>query len=149
MAVELKVKRLLPDARLPVYGTDWAGCFDLFVADGAEPRPHPRDDQADIYRTGLAFEIPGGHVMLIFSRSGHGFKDSLRLSNCVGVIDSDYTGEVMVSLRFDSANGIRRIEPGERIAQAMVIPLPFATFTEVDELAQTRRGSGGFGSTGR
>jgi dUTP pyrophosphatase len=85
--------------------------------------------------------------MLIFSRSGHGFKDALRLSNCVGVIDSDYRGEVMVSLRADG-EACPKIRTGDRIAQAMILPVPAVEFEEVEDLTETARGAGGFGSTG-
>lgn len=139
--MQIKVKKLDPDARLPVYGTNGAGCFDLAALSPAEIW------EARIIRTGLSFEIPEGHVMLIFSRSGHGFKNDVRLANCVGVIDADYRGEVMVKLTNDGTQRFE-IEPGDRIAQAMVIPFPRVTFEEVEELSSTERGEGGFGSTG-
>lgn len=137
----LKVKKLHPDARLPVYGTDGAACFDLAALSPAEIW------EARIIRTGLSFEIPEGHVMLIFSRSGHGFKNDVRLANCVGVIDADYRGEVMVKLTNDSTTHFR-VNAGDRIAQAIVIPFPRMAFEEVEELSSTERGEGGFGSTG-
>ena len=140
--VTLKVKKLHPDARLPVYGTDGAACFDLAALEGADIAAH----SSAVIRTALTFEIPEGHVMLIFSRSGHGFKNNIRLANCVGVIDADYRGEVMVKLTSDLSPF--RVEPGDRIAQAMVIPFPRVLFDEVEELSSTERGEGGFGSTG-
>lgn len=141
----VKVKRLHPDAIIPAYQTAGAACFDLVAAD--DGHPHKRDENAWVFPTGLAFDIPAGHVMLIFSRSGHGFNDGVRLSNCVGVIDSDYRGEVMVSLRADGGQPTRMVA-GARIAQAMIIPIPTVSLIEADELTETVRGDGGFGSTG-
>ena len=99
--MKLKIKKLDPHAAMPQYATDGSGCFDLVALPGDKGTFHGGDTNARIYRTGLAFEVPRGHVMLIFSRSGHGFTRAVRLSNCVGVIDSDYRGEVKVSLRAD------------------------------------------------
>ena len=87
--------------------------------------------------------------MLVYSRSGHGFKHDTRLANCVGVIDSDYRGELMVKLTYDGAEDGPFIEPGDRIAQAMIVPVSQVSFDVVDELSDTVRGSGGFGSTGK
>lgn len=146
--LKLKVKKLHPDARLPVYGTDGAACFDLSAhlpdGDAAISTCSPA---TVIIPTGLSFEIPEGHVMLVFSRSGHGFKNDVRLANCVGVIDADYRGEVMVKLTKDSSGSLF-FTHGDRIAQAMVIPFPRVAFEEVEELSSTERGEGGFGSTG-
>lgn len=88
--------------------------------------------------------------MLVFSRSGHGFKNDTRLANCVGVIDSDYRGEVMVRLTCDnmSVNALH-VSPGDRIAQAMLLPVAQVEFEEVDDLGATKRGTGGFGSSGK
>lgn len=100
-----------------------------------------------MFATGLSFEIPEGHVMMLYSRSGHGFKHGLRLVNGTGVIDSDYRGELMVKLHND---GVRSalIESGERIAQAMIVPVEQAEFVFADSLSDTERGTGGLGSTG-
>ena len=142
----LKIKKLHPDAIIPKFATEGAACVDLVaVGDG---HPHENDLHAWIFPTGLTFEIPAGYAMLIFSRSGHGFKDAMRLSNCVGVIDSDYRGEVKVSLRADGKQPTR-VYKGDRIAQAMLIQLPFVNIIEVEELSETARGAGGFGSTGK
>lgn len=152
-SINVNIKKLHPDARIPQLATDGAACFDLHVVDAVLAEPHVVDTCAKVYRTGLAFEIPAGYVMLIFSRSGHGFNNGVRLSNCVGVIDSDYRGEVRVSLRHDAsieAWGHHRLQfnDGDRIAQAIVMPRPAVTFTQVDELSTTERGEAGFGSTG-
>lgn len=152
--MKLRIKILHDDAELPEYATSGAACFDL-KAVGI--------DEDNIYRgewlnasnhirtvivgTGLAFEIPTGWVMLIFSRSGHGFKNNVRLANCVGVIDSDYRGEVKVKLTADSFGGLV-VRNGDRIAQAMLVQVPHFDLVEVEELTATDRGEGGFGSTG-
>ncbi len=139
--MKLKVMRLSENAVIPQYATDGAACFDLVATDRAL-----RADTC-LYVTGLAFEVPKGHVMLVFSRSGHGFNEGLRLSNCTGVIDSDYRGPLMVKLQSDQPNpDWPRV--GERVAQAMLVKLPMVEFEEVEELTETKRGQGGFGSTG-
>lgn len=157
--MKVKIKKLRPDAVIPTYGSAGAACFDLAV-----PYRHLIDTKylhagdTLVIPTGLTFEIPEGHVMLVFSRSGHGFKHNVRLANCVGVIDSDYRGEVMVKLTADiddgdevplSALNAMKIKPGDRIAQAMIVPFPrVEVFMVVDELSETERGAGGLGSTG-
>jgi dUTP pyrophosphatase len=139
----LKYKRLTVAAYAPRYATDGSGCFDLMASEAGEVGAHTHGEVG----TSLAFEIPTGHVMLVFSRSGHGFKNGVRLTNCVGVIDSDYRGEVRISLRNDSPLRFD-IKAGDRIAQAMLVPIPYVALVEVDELSDTNRGVGGFGSTG-
>lgn len=163
--VQVKVTRLHPDARFPEYMTPGAACFDLRAVDinGFSVSEHAilnranvdktyalvADNDAYWFRTGLAFEIPEGYVMLIFSRSGHGFQYDVRLSNCVGVIDSDYRGEVQVKLRKDNKSGVSfPVKSGDRIAQAMIIPYPRVILVEADHLTETERGDAGFGSTG-
>lgn len=142
--MKLKVKKLIPNAEMPRYATEGAACFDLkSVEDGVL-----REFDKKVYRTGLAFEVPEGYVMLIFSRSGQGFNQSIRLSNCVGVVDSDYRGEVKVALHKDSAFSAI-VSRGDRIAQAMIVPAIQVDLEEVDALTETNRGSNGFGSTGR
>ena len=86
--------------------------------------------------------------MLVFSRSGHGFNNGLRLANCVGVIDSDYRGQVKAKVHNDS-NTTYQVKAGERIAQAMIVPIALVKFMVVDELSSTERGEGGGGSTGK
>lgn len=144
----LFVKKLHPDAIVPTYATDGSACFDLYAID--DGRMHPADAHAATYRTGLAFEVPNGWAMEIFSRSGHGFNNAIRLSNCVGIIDSDYRGEVQVALRFDGSYAYRsmKLRAGDRIAQAKLVRAPRVQFRVVEELSTTTRGLGGFGSTG-
>ena len=142
--MKLRIQKLHPDAQLPAFATAGAACFDLQTIEAGEVGPCGGTYQ---FRTGLAFEVPAGHVMLIFSRSGHGFKNSISLVNCVGVIDSDYRGEVQVKLRNDSPISFG-FEPGDRIAQAMILPVPALEPELADALTETQRGTGGFGSTG-
>lgn len=147
---ELRVKRLRDDAILPKYATPGAACFDLHAVGlpyFGESADSDKEPPTNVYSTGLAFEVPEGHVMLVFSRSGHGFRDNVRLANCVGVIDSDYRGEVKVKLTADEG-GYLMVNNGDRIAQAMVIPVPAIELVEVDKLGDTARGAGGLGSTG-
>lgn len=128
---------------MPAYATAGAACFDLHAMhEGWVPA-----GGATSFQTGLAVEIPPGHAMLIYSRSGHGFKRGVRLVNSVGVIDSDYRGEIAVKLHNDSPLDFY-FERGDRIAQAMVVPVPRVELLRVDELSDTERGAGGFGSTG-
>lgn len=140
--MNLKIKKLHPDAIIPTYGTEGAAAFDLYAI-------HDHWDAfTTITPTGLAFEVPEGHVMMVYSRSGMCIKQGTRLANCVGVIDSDYRGEVMVALHNDRGMDVV-VKAGDRIAQAMVIPVQQVTFAVVDELSSTERGAGGFGSTGQ
>ncbi len=143
--MKIKINKLHEDAKMPTYGTAGSACFDLY-ASGVYNR---FVSHVEVIGTGLAFEIPEGYVMLVYSRSGHGFKNNVRLANCVGVIDSDYRGEVKVKLICDNRNSTRlEIETGDRIAQAMIVPVNQVDFEFVDELSTTDRGTGGFGSTG-
>lgn len=146
--MNIKVKKLHPDAVIPKYHSDGAACFDLHAID-CDRHTTIYPGLPRIFRTGLAFEIPHGHVMLVFSRSGHGFKSGVRLANCVGVIDSDYRGEVQVKLARDHSSAPNfGVMPGDRIAQALVMPAQRVDIVEVDELGETERGECGFGSTG-
>lgn len=142
--MKIKVKKLHPDAKIPQYATDGSACFDLHSIQSGST-----SCGAEMFSTGLSFEIPAGHVMLCFSRSGHGFKNDVRLSNYVGVIDSDYRGEVTVKLRRETYSVGLTIAVGDRIAQALIIPIPTIEFVEADELSDTTRGTGGHGSTGK
>jgi len=140
--MKVKYKYLNALALPPVYATKGSACFDLHACNSLEI---PAGCKGRI-QTGLAFEIPEGYVMLLFSRSGHAAKHSIRLSNCVGVIDSDYRGEVCVLVHNDSDTPFI-VRQQDRIAQAMIIPVPEVRL-ELGELSETERGDGGFGSTG-
>jgi dUTP pyrophosphatase len=142
--MQVKIKKLHPNAVIPQYATTGAACFDLVSVNEVMITPG-REHVA--LKTGLAFEIPEGYVMMVYSRSGHGFKNGIRLANGTGVIDSDYRGEVMVKMHNDGSTALL-VNAGERIAQAMIIPALQVELEVVDELSDTARGSGGFGSTG-
>jgi len=142
--MQVKIKKLHPNAVIPQYATTGAACFDLVSVNEVMIIPG-REHVA--LKTGLAFEIPEGYVMMVYSRSGHGFKNGIRLANGTGVIDSDYRGEVMVKMHNDGSTALL-VTAGERIAQAMIIPALQVELQVVDELSNTDRGSGGFGSTG-
>ncbi len=146
--MELKIKRLHRNAVIPRYATPGSACFDLHSIN--EEDKMVRKNVPLVFNTGLAFEIPKDHVMLVFSRSGHGFNSDVRLANCVGVIDSDYRGEVKVKLTNDPSpawgQGLM-IHQYDRVAQAMVIPVEQVEFVLCDELSTTER-FGGLGSTG-
>lgn len=147
----MKIKKLHPSAKPPIYATPGAACFDLFATDvDGDPDRHGWVERNEPVTcgTGLAFEVPAGYVMLIFSRSGHAFNNDVRLANCVGVIDSDYRGEVKIKLTCDAARSDLKVRPGDRIAQAMLMPVQRIEFEVVDSLSTTERGAGGFGSTG-
>ncbi len=142
--LQLKAKRLSPDAQLPVYATPGAACFDIVTT--SQGMLHA--GRQSVFDTGLAFEVPPGYVLKVYSRSGHGFKHGIRLVNAVAVIDSDYRGELKIGLRNDSREHVK-IYRGDRIAQAMLELAPAVEIVEVDELSETQRGDGAFGSTGR
>lgn len=142
--MKVKVKKLHPCAIIPQYQSEGAACFDLHACGLPTFGRHTAT-----FCTGLAFEIPSGFVMLVFSRSGHGFNHDARLANCVGVIDSDYRGEVKVKLRHDNEKGLFPIiRDGDRIAQALILPIPKIELAESEDLSDTIRGSNGYGSTG-
>ena len=153
--MNIKICKLHPNATVPTYAHDTDACFDLY----ALTVDNAHTIGANLYHcnpvecgTGLAFEVPPGWAMLIFSRSGHGFKHDIRLANCVGVIDAGYTGEVRVKLTMDDTFNAddgpgHFVRPGDRIAQAMLVQVPHVSFEVVEQLALTERGVGGFGST--
>ncbi len=149
--MQINIKKLSPLAKMPTYATDGSGCFDLYSINKLPILVH--EGWPVTFDTGLQFEIPLGHAMFILSRSGHGFNFDTRLSNCVGCIDSDYRGEVKVKLFRDSSDAGAgevplTVMPGDRIAQACILPVPKVSFAFVDSLGSTERGAGGFGSSG-
>ena len=143
MNVKLKVKRLTDTAKIPTYAHNGDACFDIY-SDGILDI----GTSWQVHATGLKFDIPDGYAMMIYSRSGMGFKDDTRLANCVGVIDSTYVGEVKIKLACD-VEATSMYYFGDRIAQAMLIPVPVVWFEEVDDVEGTERGDGGFGSSGK
>ena len=142
----VNIKKLNENAILPTYGTASSAGADLYACTD-EPITIKAGESVVVH-TGLALEIPEGYAGLIFARSGLATKSGLAPSNKVGVIDSDYRGEIMVSL-FNHSKEDRVISHGERIAQLVLTPYITAEWNEVSELNETVRGEGGFGSTGK
>ena len=140
------LKKLNSLAKTPVYSSDFAAGADLYAATDSDILIAP--DQTVMVGTGIAVQIPDGLVGLVYARSGLASKRGVAPANKVGVIDSDYRGEVMVSLH-NHSNEEQEIADGERIAQLVIAPFLAAEFTECDELTDTQRGEGGFGSTGK
>jgi dUTP pyrophosphatase len=157
--MKVKVKKISEGAVLPFYATEGAAGMDL-TATGKE-----YDSKGCVvYGTGLAFEIPEGYAGFIFPRSSN-YKSGLLLTNCVGIVDSGYRGEVMAkfvtrlnypSYEDENKSKIRHIYDedktyniGDRVAQMVILPYPKVEFVEVDELSNSDRGDGGYGSTGR
>ena len=144
--MEIKIRKLDERAKLPQYGSAAAAGADLYALLGAPVTVPP--GETVFLSTGLAAEIPEGYVGLIFARSSLGIKRGLAPANKVGVIDSDYRGEIRVGLH-NHSGAPQVLEPFERVAQLMIVPFVHADFTESEELSDTARGAGGFGSTGR
>lgn len=145
--MEIKIKKLRENAHVPTHGSDKAAGYDLYAAldgDKVTIAPHTTEKIG----TGLAIAVPDGYFGAIFARSGLALKQGLRPANCVGVADSDYRGEYIVALHNDTDSD-KTIENGERIAQLVIMPFLSAEFTVADELDETERGDGGFGSTGK
>ncbi len=142
----MKIKKLDERAITPTYGTDYSAGADLYALLDMpiEIRPH----ETEFIHTGISVEIPEGYCGLVFARSSMGAKRGLAPANKVGVIDADYRGEIMVTLHNHSERS-QIVYPTERIAQLAIIPFLKVEFEEADELTDTDRGAGGFGSTGR
>ena len=143
--MKVRIKKLDERAITPTYGTEYSAGADLcaLLDEAVEILPH----ETKLVKTGISVEIPEGYCGLIFARSGVASKRGLAPANKVGVIDADYRGEVMVALHNHSEINAM-VEPGERIAQLAIMPFLKAQFEEADELSDTVRGAGGFGSTG-
>ena len=142
----IRVKKLRDNAVIPTYGSGEAAGADLYAC--LTERVEIQPGQTVMIPTGLAMEIPTGHAGLIFARSSMGAKRGLAPANKVGVIDADYRGEFMVALHNHSLQA-QVVEPGERVAQLVIVPVVTPGFALVDELTDTARGAGGFGSTGK
>jgi dUTP pyrophosphatase len=139
----MKVKLLHPQAQMPDYATEGAIAFDLRTVEAGEVMPW----SGTTFSTGIAVEVPQGYGLFAFSRSGHGFNHGLRLGNGTGLIDTDYRGEIKVRVHNDSRIPFS-FEAGDRIAQAVLLPVIRVNFEQVEHLTSTERGEGGFGSTG-
>ena len=142
----VRIKKLDDNAIVPTYGSPYAAGADLYACSDntLEIAPH----ETKLIHTGIAMEIPVGYAGLIYARSGIATKRGLAPANKVGVIDCDYRGEIMVALHNHSEK-VQTIENGERIAQLVIAPYITADFLVSDELDETVRGDGGFGSTGK
>lgn len=160
--MEIKIKRLTPTAQIPKKNFASDACFDIYLdapdafyhewnggveikaARGIKIRPH----ETVMLHTGIAMETPVGYYAVIYARSGLASKQGLRPANCVGIIDAEYRGEIMVALHNDS-DQTRIVYHGDRIAQMAILPVLDVKLVEADKLSETERGSGGFGSSGK
>ena len=144
--MQVKIKRLDKRAKIPTYGTEFSAGADLYNMEGNDVviRAH----ETVMIKLGFAIEIPNGYAGLVFARSGLASKRGIAPANKVGVVDSDYRGECMVALHNHTEKDVL-VEGGERIAQLCIMPFLKAEFEETDELSETERGGGGFGSTGK
>lgn len=147
--MKVNFKKLDERAIIPTYGTDKAAGMDLYACLPENIPAFISPGKNTKIGTGIAIEIPDGYFGAIFARSGLATKSALRPANCVGVIDSDYRGELIVALHNDSNKITRQVQHGERIAQLVLIPYVTAELIEVNNLEDTDRGDGGFGSTGK
>ena len=143
--MKIRIKKINEKATIPTYGSEYSAGADLYALldSKIEIKPH----ETVFVHTGISVEIPEGYCGLIFARSSMGAKRGLAPANKVGVIDSDYRGEIMVALHNHSEIA-QTVDQGERIAQLAIVPFLKAEFEESDELSDTTRGAGGFGSTG-
>ena len=142
--MQIKLKKLDERAIIPTRGTSASAGMDLYALDAATVE----SGETVLVHTGIALAIPEGYAGFIYARSGIATKRGLAPANKVGVIDADYRGEIMVALHNHSAVP-QAVDAGERVAQLVVAPFLKATFEETEELSDTVRGEGGFGSTGR
>ena len=142
----IKVKKLRAGAQLPTYGTEFSAGADLYACLEADVTIAPGETKK--IPTGLAMEIPVGYAGLIYARSSMGTKKGLAPANKVGVVDSDYRGEFMIFLHNHGTES-QTIVHGDRVAQLVITPVFTPGFEEAEELTDTARGAGGFGSTGK
>lgn len=139
----LKIKLLHKNAQLPKFGTDGSAGMDFYL-----PRPETFiPNETRLVPLGIAVEVPKGHMLIVAPRSSTGIKTPLRMTNSIGVIDSDYRGEI--NAVFDNTSNEAYIaHEGDRLVQGILVEVPKVLIQEVEELTETKRGSGGFGSTG-
>ena len=144
--MKVNIKKLDQRAKLPSYGTEYSAGADLYALTDTDIEIAP--NTTTLISTGIAIEIPEGYCGLIFARSGLATKRGLAPANKVGVIDADYRGEVKVALH-NHTDSVATVGAYERVAQLAIVPFLKAEFDVVDELSDTTRGAGGFGSTGK
>lgn len=145
--MKIKIKTLCDDAVIPTRGSEQAAGYDLYACNPEYPEQTIRPHTTLIIGTGIAVEIPEGYFGGVYARSGLASKRGLRPANCVGVVDSDFRGEIKVALHNDT-DGPRIISKGDRIAQLIIQPYLSIEFDVVEDLSNTSRGGGGFGHTG-
>lgn len=145
--MQIQIKKLKSNAVIPTCGSQYSAGYDLYAALDTESVVIPAHETVKI-GTGLAIALPEGYFGAIFARSGLAAKQGLRPANCVGVADCDYRGEYIVALHNDT-DLPKAVQNGDRIAQLVVLPCLALDFEVVDELSDTERGAGGFGSTGK
>lgn len=143
---KVNIKKLDEKAIIPTYGSEYAAGADLYAC--LDEVVTIEAGETVFIKTGIAMEVPVGYAGLVYARSGLASKKGLAPANKVGVVDADYRGEIMVALHNHSKVSAF-VEPGERIAQMVITPFLTAEYLQVDELEETSRGEGGFGSTGR
>lgn len=146
--MEIKIQKLYEDAEVPTYGSALSAGMDLYAHLGEHEMLLIKPHETIKVGTGIAVEPPVGYFGAVFARSGLATKQGLRPANCVGVCDWDYRGEYIVALRNDSEEE-REVRNGDRIAQLVFLPYITGEIKVVDELSNTERGDGGFGSTGK
>ena len=144
--MKVRIKKLDEKAIIPTYGTEYSAGADLYCLSESDVTVNPHE--TTLIHTGISIEIPEGYCGLIFARSGLASKRSLAPANKVGVIDADYRGEVMVALH-NHSDKPQTVAACERVAQLAIVPFLKAEFELADELSDTVRGAGGFGSTGK
>ena len=147
--LQINIKKLNDNAIIPTYGSQFAAGADLYaITHNDTNMVEILPGETAFIGTGISMEIPNGYVGLIYARSGLACKQGLAPANKVGVIDSDYRGEIMVAL-YNQSNETKVITSGDRIAQIIIQPVMQFDFIEVDKLNESERGDGGFGSTGK
>jgi len=142
--MEIRIKKLNEKAIIPTSGSPYSAGYDIYSLEDLEVEA----GKTALAKTGLALEIPEGYFGAVYARSGLASKKGLRPANCVGVIDSDYRGELIVALHNDSEK-TQKVVQGDRIAQLVITPYLSVEFKETEELSETKRQIGGFGSTGK
>jgi len=142
--MEIRIKKLNEKAIIPTSGSPYSAGYDIYSLEDLEVEA----GKTVLAKTGLALEIPEGYFGAVYARSGLASKKGLRPANCVGVIDSDYRGELIVALHNDSEK-TQKVVQGDRIAQLVITPYLSVEFKETEELSETKRQIGGFGSTGK
>lgn len=142
--MKVKIKRVHPDAKIPEYKTSGAAGCDIYTIEKVNIKP----GESLMLRTGLAFEFPKNYFLMIAPRSSFALKNNLDIPNSIAIGDADYRGEYLLAVRNLGGKEIT-IEKHERIGQVLFIPIEHAEFLEVEELTESKRGSGSFGSTGK